>query len=417
MKERYNAAQVKALGVGRHCDGGGLFHEVKASGARRWFLRYQIDGVRRDAGIGPYPQVSLAAARTEAARLRAIIASGIDPLAAPEPEPAPPAGPVVPTFTQAAAQYVRQHRRGWSNPKHARQWVSTLKTYARPVIGTMPVDQIQTQHILEILRPLWLTRTETAKRLQGRIERIIDAQTALKHRTGDNPARWRAHLDTLLPPPRKVQTVRHQPALPWEEVPAFMRELSQREASVSRMALEWLIRTCTRTDETLGARWSEIDREAGVWTIPPERMKARRPHQVPLPPQCLEILDRLPRMAGSDWLFPSTHHGKRLCNMALLQMMRGMGHGVGGNKSDAVPHGFRSSFRQWAGETTPHPREVIEHCLAHAVESSTERAYQRSSLLLKRRAVMEDWNRFLDRQPATVHQLHPQPAETRQATA
>ncbi len=418
MKERYNAAQVKALGVGRHCDGGGLFHEVKASGARRWFLRYQIDGVRRDAGIGPYPQVSLAAARTEAARLRAIIASGIDPLAAPEPEPAPPAGPVVPTFTQAAAQYVRQHRRGWSNPKHARQWVSTLKTYARPVIGTMPVDQIQTQHILEIIRPLWLTRTETAKRLQGRIERIIDAQTALKHRTGDNPARWRAHLDTLLPPPRKVQTVKHQPALPWEEVPAFMRELSQREASVSRMALEWLIRTCTRTDETLGARWSEIDREAGVWTIPPERMKARRPHQVPLPPQCLEILDRLPRMAGSDWLFPSTHHGKRLCNMALLQMMRGMGHGVGGEKSEAVPHGFRSTFRDWCGETQAFAREVVEECLAHVNPNKVEAAYRRGSMLQKRLAVMTAWSQYLDKPPAQVITLHPdRPATTEARTA
>lgn len=404
---------VPKLGVGRHCDGGGLYFEHKASGARRWFLRYQVNGVRHDAGIGPYPEVGLGAARTEAARLRTIIASGADPLA---PTPSPPAGPVIPTFTEAAASFIRQHRRGWSNPKHARQWVATLKTYARPVIGTLPIDQVETRHILEILKPIWLSRTETAKRVQGRIERVINAETALKHRSGDNPARWRGHLDTLLASPRKVKTVRHQPALPWEAVPAFMRELHAREVSISAMALEWLIRTATRSGEALGARWSELDLKSGIWTIPSSRMKSRREHQVPLTAQCLEILDHLSRLAGSDWLFPSTHHGKRLSNMALLQLMRGMGHGVGGDLSDAVPHGFRSSFRQWAGESTPHPREVIEHCLAHAVENATERAYQRSSLLLKRARVMAEWSDFLDRQPAEVVALRPPAQESHQAT-
>ncbi len=411
--EKFTAAQIRALPVGKHNDGKGLWFEVKATGARRWFLRYTIGGMRREAGLGPYPEVSLAAARTEAARLRAVIASGRDPLAPPEPEPA---AIVIPTFTQAAAAFIRQHRRAWSNPKHARQWVSTLKTYARPVIGHMPVDQVQTQHILAILQPLWLTRTETGKRVQGRIERILDSQTALRNRSGDNPARWRGHLDTLLPPPRKVQTRRHQPALPWEEVPAFLRELHEREWSISRLALEWLIRTCTRTDETLGARWSEIDRQSGVWTIPAERMKGRRPHQVPLPQQCLAILDQLPRMAASDWLFPSTHQGKRLCNMALLQIMRGMGHGVGGDQSDAVPHGFRSSFRDWCGETQAFPREVVEECLAHVNPNKVEAAYRRGNMLAKRSQVMTAWNGYLDRQPATVHQLHPE-AQTLQATA
>lgn len=412
---RLTEAQVRSAPVGKHCDGGGLWLEVKATGARRWFLRYQVGTLRREAGIGPYPAVTREAARAEASRLRALLSQGIDPLA-----PAPEAGPEAPpirTFTTAAAAFIRQHRRAWSNPKYARQWVSTLKTYARPVIGTLAVDQIQTQHILTILKPLWLDKTETAKRLQGRIERVLDQEAALKHRSGDNPARWRGHLQALLPPPNKVKRIRHQPALPWEEAPAFMRELAER-SSISALALEWMIRSCTRTNETLGATWSEIDRQAGTWTIPPERMKGRRQHQVPLTPQMVVILDRLPRLAGSDVLFPSIQVGKRLSNMALLMLMRGMGHGVGGDKSEAVPHGFRSTFRDWCGETQAFAREVVEECLAHVNPNKVEAAYRRGSMLQKRLAVMTAWNQYLDRPPAQVITLHPdRPATTEARTA
>jgi len=375
-----------------------------------------VGKLRGGAGAGPDPEVTREAARAEAGRLRALLSEGIDPLA-PPPEPeAGPEAPPIRTFTTAAAQFIRQHRRAWSNPKHARQWVSTLKSYARPVIGNLPVDQVQTQHILTILQPLWLTRTETAKRLQGRIERVLDQETALKHRSGDNPARWRGHLQALLPPPNKVKRVRHQPALPWEEVPAFMRALAER-TSISALALQWLIRTCTRTDETLGATWSEIDRQAGVWTIPAARMKGRRQHQVPLTPEMVVILDRLPRLAGSDWLFPSVQVGKRLSNMALLQMMRGMGHGVGGDKSEAVPHGFRSTFRDWCGETQAFPREVVEECLAHVNPNKVEAAYRRGSMLQKRLAVMTAWNEYLDKPPAQVITLHPDRPATHEARA
>ena len=419
VQYRLTEAQVRSAPAGKPGDGGGLWLEVKATGARRWFLRYQVGTLRREAGIGPYPEVTREAARAEAGRLRALLSEGIDPLApAPEPE-AGPESPPVRTFTAAAAAFIRQHRRAWSNPKHARQWVSTLKSYARPVIGALPVDQIQTQHILTILKPLWLDKTETAKRLQGRIERVLDQETALKHRSGDNPARWRGHLQALLPPPNKVKRVRHQPALPWEEVPAFMRELAER-TSISALALQWLIRTCTRTDETLGATWSEIDRQAGTWTIPAARMKGRRQHQVPLTPEMLAILDRLPRLAGSDWLFPSIQVGKRMSNMALLQMMRGMGHGVGGEKSEAVPHGFRSTFRDWCGETQAFAREVVEECLAHVNPNKVEAAYRRGSMLQKRLAVMTAWSQYLDKPPAQVITLHPdRPAtsEARTATA
>lgn len=403
VQYRLTEAQVRSAPAGKHCDGGGLWLEVKATGARRWFLRYQVGTLRREAGIGPYPEVTREAARAEAGRLRALLSEGIDPLApAPEPEAAPP----VRTFTTAAAAFIRQHRRAWSNPKHARQWVSTLKTYARPVIGALPVDQVQTSHILTILKPLWLTRTATAKRLQGRIERVLDQETALKHRSGDNPARWRGHLQALLPAPRRIATTTHHPALPWELAPAFMRELRQ-YPGVPAAALEWLIRTTTRTGETLGARWSEIDREAGVWTIPAERMKGRREHQVPLTPEMVAILDRLPRLSGSDWLFPSVRVGRHISDRALLLFMLKMGHGKGGDKSDAVPHGWRSTFRDWCGETQPFPREVVEECLAHVNPNKVEAAYRRGSMIQKRLAVMAGWNQFLDRPPAQVITLHP----------
>ena len=410
IAKRLTERDIREAGPGKHCDGDGLWLEVKPTGARRWFFRYTMGQTRREYGIGPYgahPKVSTDAARAEAAILREKIRQGIDPLA---PEPAPPsepAPPAVPTFTAAAARFIRQHRHAWSNAKHGRQWVATLKTYARPVIGHIPVDQITTAHLLAILSPIWVSRTETAKRVQGRIERILDAATAQGHRTGDNPARWRGHLSSLLPPPRKVTRVRHQPALAWEAVPGFILELRTHQG-LSAKALEWLIRTATRTGETLGATWSEIDRATMTWTIPEGRMKSRREHVIPLTPACIAILDSLPRLARSDYLFPSVNRtGAHLSPMAILMLMRGMGHGVGGDKTDSVPHGFRSSFRQWAGEATPHPREVIEHCLAHAVEDATERAYQRGTLLLKRRAVMQDWSDFLDKAPAQVVTLHP----------
>lgn len=402
IAQRLTERDIREAAPGKHCDGAGLWLEVKPNGARRWFYRYTIGQTRREYGIGPYgahPKVSTDAARAEAAILRAKISQGLDPLA---PEPAPPPVVIVPTFTTAAARFIRQHRHGWSNRKHTHQWITTIKKYAVPVIGHLPVDQITTAHLLAILSPIWVSRTDTAKRVQGRIERILDAATAQGHRSGDNPARWRGHLSSLLPQPRKVTRIRHQPALPWELVPSFILELRTHQG-LSSKALEWLIRTATRTSETLGATWTEIDRGTMTWTIPEGRMKSRREHVVPLTPACIAILDSLPRLARSDYLFPSVNKtGTHLSTMSLLMMMRGMGHGVGGNKTDSVPHGFRSSFRDWCGETQAFPREVVEECLAHVNTDKTEAAYRRGSMLQKRRQVMTAWGDFLDRPPAAV---------------
>ncbi len=396
---RLTAAGVRTAPVGKYCDGLGLWLQVQKNGARRWFLRYQspVGDWRREAGIGTYPEVTLAAARTEAARLRGLIAAGTDPLIPPEPE----TPPVIRTFTQAAAQFVRAHRRGWTNRQHAREWVSTIRRFARPILGHMAVSEIDTEHVLRVLQPIWYSRTQTALRLRGRIERILSQEKALKNRTGENPAAWRGHLENLLPAPSKIATVTHRPALPWELAPGFMRELRQ-VPGIASLALQFLMRTASRAGEVTGARWSEIDREARVWTIPASRMKARKPHQVPLTAACLAILDQLPRLAQQDWVFPSAHTGKHITSISMVAVMRRLGHGAHGDQSNAVPHGFRSCFRDWAGESQPFPRELVEACLAHATEGQVELAYRRGNQMAKRQKVLEAWGDFLDRPPAAV---------------
>lgn len=403
-----SARRVATATPGKYCDGGGLWLEVKATGARRWFFRCTVNGKRREPGLGTYPDVTLDEARQKAAARRAQVKNGLDPLnLPPDPEKI-----VVPSFTQAAARFIRTNRRGWSSLKHARQWAATLRTYAKPILGHLPVDQIDTPHILQVLTPIWQKKTETAKRVQGRIENILDWATAHKYRTGPNPAAWRGNLAQILPRPAKVASVRHQPALPWAEVPAFMSDLG-RAGSISALALAFLIRTTTRTQEVLGATWTEINLDTAIWRIPAARMKARRPHDIPLPAACLALLAQVPRLPGNPYVFPGTRPGRPLSDMALLQAMRKRGHGVNGEHSDAVPHGFRSSFRDWCGETTPHPRDVVEMQLAHVIENQTEAAYRRGNMLTKRLKLLEDWNEFLDRPAAQVIPLRP-PA---QATA
>lgn len=281
------ARQVETAGPGKYEDGGGLRLVVSKTRAKKWVLRFTIRGKRREMGLGSYPDVSLADARERAAKCRRLAKDGIDPIEARRTEPE-----AIPTFTTCAARYIRAHRGGWRNSKHARQWVSTLKTYARPRIGEKKVDSIATEDILGILDPIWRSKTETAKRVQGRIENILDFAAARKWRDPVNPARWRGHLDKLLPKPSRVATPKHHPAMPYTEVPAFMRELAA-QGTVSSMALRFLILTATRTGEVLDAQWNEIDLKDAIWTVPAERMKTRSEHRVPLSDAALAVMDAL----------------------------------------------------------------------------------------------------------------------------
>ena len=295
---KLTARKVETARPGKHEDGGGLRLVVAKTGGKKWVFRYAISGKRREMGIGSYPNVNLAAARAKADQYRRQSREGIDPLSTRVAEPRS-----IPSFTTCAARYILAHRRGWKNAKHARQWVSTLKTYARPVIGGKPVDAIDTENILSILSPIWNTKTETAKRVQGRMENILDFAAAHEYRDALNPARWRGHLDKLLPRPTRVKTITHHPAMPYTELPAFLVELRKLD-SISARALEFLILTACRTSEVLQAQWSEIDLDAAVWTIPATRMKARREHRVPLSKPAMAILEFLPRIAENpyDWV-------------------------------------------------------------------------------------------------------------------
>ena len=386
---KLSVRRVTTAGPGKYEDGYGLRLVVSKSRAKKWVLRYTLYGRRREMGLGSYPSVGLADARASALKRRRQVATGVDPIEARRMELQR-----IPVFTACAARYIRGHRRGWQNAKHARQWVSTLKTYARPVIGKKPVSAITTEDILQILSPIWATKTETAKRVQGRIENIMDFAAAHQYRDPLNPARWRGHLDKLLPRPSRVKKVAHHPAMPYAQVPAFFDELS-RNGSVSALALQFLILTATRTLEVLHAEWTEIDLPTGVWTIPASRMKTRREHRVPLSDSAMTVLEALLRIEGCPFVFPGLRNGRPLSNMALLQLMRGMGYGVNSSRGDFVPHGFRSTFRDWSGEVSSFPREVAEMALAHAIENKVEAAYRRGDLFEKRRKMMQQWADYL----------------------
>lgn len=373
-------------------DGQGLYLQITTAGSVSWIYRFKLQGKQRYMGLGSYPDVSLALARERAGDHRKLVKNGLDPMGVQgEQEQDDEA---TPTFTNCAARYIKSHRRSWRNAKHARQWVSTLKAYARPIIGTKPVDEVTTQDVLKILSPIWTSKTETAKRVQGRIENVLDYAAAHNYRDPMNPARWRGHLDKLLAKPSRVKKVAHHPAMPYDAAPAFMAEL-QGYTSISAKALKFLILTATRTSEVLRSEWTEIDLENETWTIPADRMKARREHRVPLSRQAMELMTQLPRVNGNPYVFPGARQGRPLSNMAMLQLMRGMGYGVGGQRGDYVPHGFRSSFRDWTGEVTSYPRDVAEMALAHTIENKVEAAYRRGDLFEKRREMMQEWSDYL----------------------
>lgn len=381
-------------------DGNGLYFQVSQAGGKSWVFRYKKDGKSRMMGLGRYPETTLSQAREKAIALRHRTNAGIDPLEARDQELArlreeqvrqerirleeAAKNARLVTFEKAAGDYIKSHRVGWRNAKHAQQWENTLRTYVFPVIGPLQAGDISTEHILQILTPIWSTKPETASRIRNRIELVLDAAKALGSREGENPARWRGHLDKLLPARSRVRKVQHHAALSWRELPAFMAKLESHE-ELSYQAMRLTILTACRTSEVLSARWAEFDFQTQTWTIPASRMKANREHRVPLSSNVVNLLERLPRIEGSPFVFPGTRTAKPISNMAMLMALRRM------NRGDLTMHGFRSTFRDWAAENTHYPREICEMALAHAVATGAEAAYWRSDVFAKRRALMADW--------------------------
>jgi integrase len=385
--------KVKSATPGRYADGGGLYLLVKPSGARSWVYRATLAGQVRDIGLGSAGgpgAVTLAEAR-DAAREKAREArQGLVPVSdrrrRQEAKAAAQSAKVAGTTFRAAAEaYIEIHEDSWRNDKHRAQWRSTLAAYAYPHFGDMPVAAIETEHVLAALQPIWKEKPETASRVRGRVETVLDAAKVQGLRAGENPARWRGHLDHLLPK-RARHTRGHHAALSYAEVPAFMAELAEREAVAAR-ALEFTILTAARSGETFGATWREVDLAAAVWTVPAARMKAGREHRIPLSPRCVAILSEIQplntRDADSAPLFPSVKGGQ-LSNMAMAMLLRRMGR-------DVTVHGFRSAFRDWAAEQTGFAHEVCEAALAHVIANKSEAAYRRGDLFEKRRKLMSAW--------------------------
>ncbi len=368
---------------GLHLDGGGLYLRISAAGAKEWVFRHK----RRDMDLGSFPAVSLADARKAATEARAMRQSCVDPSEARKAETKASEPQTRMTFDEAAKRYIAAHQAGWRNPKHRQHWANTLATYAAPVVGKLDVAEVNTVHVLDILEPIWNNKTDTASRVRGRIETILDWAKVRGLRGGENPARWRGHLAHLLPSPTKLIKRKQHATLPYAELPEFMAALAKRPALAAR-AFELCILAATRTNETLGATWEEFDLEKAVWTIPAERMKNRAVHRVPLSAEALAVLEEVPRLAGSAHVFPGERNGRPLSSMCFLMLLRRM------KRADLTAHGFRSTFRVWASECTPFPREIVEMALSHTASSAVERAYMRSDRFEAHGALMRAWAEF-----------------------
>jgi integrase len=371
------ARKIETAGPGKYEDGRGLRLVVSPSGARKWVFRFMQAGKRVEMGLGSATDVSLAQAREKAADARRLVKAGKDPIAARRAERT--GG--VPTFGEIADHLIESIEHGFRNAKHRYQWRQTLTQYAKP-LRPKPVDAITTEDVLECLKPIWTTKAETASRVRGRIERVLDAAAARGLRSRENPARWRGHLSALLPKRRRL-TRGHHAAMPFSEVPGFLARVRDMEGFGAR-ALEFLILTATRTGEVIGTRWDEINLSEKVWTVPASRMKAAREHRVPLTGRAIKILKGMAAVRTSEFVFPGLRRDRSLSNMAMRMTVRRAG-------ITQTVHGFRSAFRDWAGERTNFPREIAEAALAHVVGDATERAYRRGDALEKRRALMEAW--------------------------
>src|SRR6266498_2569176 len=391
---RVSSAAVKHAKPGMHCDGGGLYLQavLGAGGVVRksWLFRFAENGRERQMGLGSLDNVSLAQARDKAAECRRLRQEGIDPIEARNSQRASMAAENAKTMTfdQCAAGYIAAHRAGWRNTKHASQWENTLATYVSPVFGKVTVRSVDVGLVIKALEPIWSAKPETASRVRGQIEAVLDWAAARGFRDADNPARWKGRLDKLLPRRSKVRAVEHHAALPYDKIGSFMVELREREGVAAR-ALEFAILTAVRTGEVLGAQWSEIDLGAKVWTVPAGRMKGGREHRVPLSGAAVAILKRMAKAREGDHVFPGNRRAT-LSNMAFLMLLRRMGRG------DLTAHGFRSTFRDWAAERTNFPNEVVEMALAHSVGNKVEAAYRRGDLFDKRRKLMNAWAAYCE---------------------
>jgi len=390
--EKLRALNVERLSStpGLYSDGGGLNLRVSSPTARSWVFRYMLAGKAREMGLGSYPEVSLADAREAALAARKLKTLGKDPIAEREAaraaERAEAARAV--TFQYCAKAYISARKPSWRNEKHGNQWAATLNTYAMPLIGDLPVQAVDVAMVHRILEPIWSRKPETASRLRGRIEAVLDWAATRGYRSGENPARWKGHIENLFPAHSKLRTVKHHAALPYAEINAFVASLRLDEG-VAAVALEFAILTAARTGEILGAVWDEIDFANTVWTVSADRMKGGREHRVPLSAPAMAILKSQHKSTnGRGFIFPGSKEGKPLSNMAMLQTLRRM------QRDDLTVHGFRSTFRDWAAERTGYPREVAEAALAHSIEDKVEAAYRRSDLFDKRRKLMNSWADF-----------------------
>lgn len=409
--DRLTDRKVKTLQApGYHADGNGLYLCVKPSGAKSWILRYMIGGKAREMGLGGFPLIGLADARKRRDSERKRLSEGKDPIAtrdalleADKREQAINVAKGT-TFNDCVSRFLSAKSIEWSNLKHRKQWQATLDTYAAPVFGELPVQVVDTDLVMKALTPLWTEKTETASRLRGRIEAVLDWATVSKFRSGENPARWRGNLDKLLPKPGKIAKVEHHPALPYRDVSAFLQLLAPLEATAAR-ALEMVIYTALRTGEVIGSKWDEINLDAGVWIVPADRMKMKKEHRVPLSAPAVRVLRNLHAVRINDYVFPSPNstdgRPRPLSNMAMLELLKRM------KRNDITPHGFRSTFRDWAAEQTNFPREIAESALAHSNNNATEAAYQRGDFFEKRAQLMNAWAKHCHTQPSEAASVTP----------
>ena len=390
------AAELPPLSINRLKEPGlwavggvaGLYLHVNARGARSWILRVVVGDKRRDMGLGGYPDIGVADARQKAREARLKIEQGVDPILLRKQAKSELMAlqATDKTFEQAAGEYIKIHADSWSNDKHRKQWESTLAAYAFPVVGKLSLRHIRQEHILKILEPIWTTKTETATRVRGRMESILDWAKVKGLRSGENPAAWKGHLDHMLPAPTRLKKIEHLTAVPVREMPGFMVKLRQ-AAGIAAQALEFLILTAARSGEVRGITWEEVSLDDALWIVPAERMKMKKEHRVPLSNRAVDILKSQPRIDGNPLVFPAPR-GSQMSDATMSAVLKRM-------NVDATVHGFRSSFRDWCGDYTNYPRDLAEQCLAHGADDPVEAAYRRCDALERRREIMNEWSKFI----------------------